>query len=125
MRMTVFVYSSLRFCQDRGTIEVFQIARKHKTLHRIDTKTHLSYASLSGRFLMEADLMVFTIPCVRQCHDCQDNNINHRVRYSLQPEPPQKSPSRNPESEGRRVSAFVISEGGLVEQNTKRVWYLF
>ena len=39
------------------------------------------------------------------------NDKNHRVRYSVEPEPPKKSQSRNPESEGRRVSTFVISEG--------------
>ena len=53
------------------------------------------------------------------------NNKNHWARYSVQPEPPKKSPSRNPESEGRRVSALVISEGVLVEQNTARMWFLF
>ena len=54
-----------------------------------------------------------------------DNNKNHQVRCSVQPEPSKKSPSRNPESEGRRVSALVISSGVLVEQNTDRVWSLF
>ena len=53
------------------------------------------------------------------------NNKNHRLRYSVQPESPKKSLGRNPESEGRRVSAFVIYEGVLVEQNTEQVWFLF
>ena len=33
--------------------------------------------------------------------------------------------ARNPESEGRRVSGLVISEGVLVEQNTIWMWFLF
>ena len=54
-----------------------------------------------------------------------DNDKNHPVRYSVQPESPKKSPSRNPECEGPRVSALMISDGVLVEQNTGRVWFLF
>ena len=45
--------------------------------------------------------------------------------YSVQPEPPKKSPSRNPESEGRGISALGIFEGVLVEQNTEGVCFLF
>ena len=54
-----------------------------------------------------------------------DNDKNHRVRYYVQQEPPKKSPNRNHESEGRRVSVLVISGEVLVEQNTEQVWFLF
>ena len=50
---------------------------------------------------------------------------HNRVRYSVQPEPPKKSPSRNPESEGR-VSVCLgdfFGGSGWTEYRTSVVFY--
>ena len=56
-------------------------------------------------------------------HSVQPEPPQKSPKQKPQPEPPQKSPSRNPESEGRKVSALVISEGFWLNRIPKE-WFL-